>query len=96
MSSGEGLANASAAASTSHGPYNKRSAALSTGEAKRLAEYILPGPPRSDAQGRLITDAQGLVSLEDKLEIALFVGENAVLEEAYVGDAGGCLSEMPT
>ena len=44
MTPGEGLADASVAASTSHGP-DKRYTALSAGEAKRVAEYI-PGPPR--------------------------------------------------
>ena len=39
MTPGESLADASAVASTSHGP-DKRNTALSAGEAKRLAEYI--------------------------------------------------------
>ena len=75
MTPGESLADASIAASTSHGP-DKRYTALGAGEAKRLVEYI-PGPPRFSLRGRtrgeernLTTDAQGLVSLEDELEIA--------------------------
>ena len=47
---GQGLADASAAASTSHG-LDKRYTALSAGEAKRLAEYI-PGPPCFSLKGR--------------------------------------------
>ena len=99
MSPGEGRANASAAPSTSHGP-DKRYTALSAGEAKRLAEYI-PGPPRFSLRGRtrgeerrLTTDAQSLVSLEDELEIAQTVEEEAMLEETYMADAGVSV-EMP-
>ena len=90
---GESLADTSTAASTSHGP-DKRYTALGAGEAKRHAEYI-PGPPRFSLRGRtrgeerrLTTDAQGLVSLEDELEIAQAVEEEAMLEEAYVADSG--------
>ena len=79
MTPGEGLADASAAASTSHGP-NKRYTAPSAGEAKRLGEYI-PGLPRFSLRGRtrgeerrLTTDAEGLVSLEDELQIEQAVG----------------------
>ena len=100
MTPGESLADTLAAASTSHGP-DKRYTALGAGEAKRLAEYI-PGPPRFSLRGRtrgeerrLTTDAQGLVSLEDKLEIAQAVEEEAMFEEAYMADAGVCI-EMPT
>ena len=50
MTPGESLADASAAASTSHGP-DKRYAALGAGEAKRLAEYV-PRPPRFSLRGR--------------------------------------------
>ena len=50
MSPGEGLANAWAAESTSHGP-DKRYIALNAGEAKRPEEYIL-GPPRFSLNGR--------------------------------------------
>ena len=76
MTPGESLADASAAASTSHGP-DKIYTALGAGEAKRLVEYIVPGPPRFSLRGRtrgkerrLTTGAQGLVSFEDELEIA--------------------------
>ena len=100
MSPGEGLANASAVASTLQRLY-KRHAALSPGEAKRLAEYI-PRPPRFSLRGRtrgeerrLSTDTQGLVPLEDEVEIALVVKEEAVLEETYMADAGVSI-EMPT
>ena len=93
MTPGESLADTSAAASTSHGS-DKRYTALGAGEAKRLAEYI-SGPPRFNLRGRtrgeerrLTTDAQGLVSLEDELEIAQAVEEEVMLEEAYVADAG--------
>ena len=93
MTPGESLADTSAAASTSHGP-GKIYTALGAGEAKRHAEYI-PGPPRFSLRGRtrgeerrLTTDAQGLVSLEDELESAQTVEEEAMLEEAYVADAG--------
>ena len=96
---GESLADASAAASTSHGP-DERYTALDAGEAKRLAEYI-PGPPRFSLRGRtrgeerrLTTDAQGLVSLEDELEIAQAVEEEAMFEEAYMADAGVSI-DMP-
>ena len=89
MTPGESVADASAAASTSHGP-NKRYTALGAGEAKRFAEYI-SGPPRFSLRSRtrgeerrLTTDAQGLVSLEDELEIAQAVEEEAMLEEAYM------------
>ena len=44
---------------------------------------------------RLTTDAKGLVLLEDGLEIALAVEEEAVLEEAYIADVGVSI-EMPT
>ena len=97
---GESLADTPAAASTSHGP-DKRYTALGAGEAKRLAEYI-PGPSRFSLRGRtrgeerrLTTDAQGLWSLEDELEIAQAVEEETMLEEAYVADAGVSI-EMPT
>ena len=100
MTSGESLADAWAATSTSHGS-NKRYTALGAGEAKRLAEYI-PGPPRfslrdrtPSQERRLTTDAQGLMSLEEELEIAQAVEEEAMLEEAYMGDAGVSI-EMPT
>ena len=100
ISPGEGLANGSAAASTSHGP-DKRYTALNAGEAKLLAEYI-PGPPRFSLRGRmrgeerrLSTDAQSLVPLEDELEIALAMEEKVMLEEAYMTDIGVSL-EMPT
>ena len=99
MASGESSADTSAAASTSHG-LDKRYTALGTGEAKRFAEYI-PGPPRFSRRGRtcseerrLATDAQGLVSMEVKLEIAQAVEEEAMLEEAYMADAGVSI-EMP-
>ena len=91
---------ASATASTSHGP-DKRYTALSAGEAKRLTEYI-PGPPRFSLRGRtrgeerrLTTDAQGLVSLQNELEIVQAVEEEALLEEAYMADAGVSI-KMPT
>ena len=100
MTPDESLADASAAASTSLGPV-KRYTALGAGEAKRLADYI-PGPPRFSLRGhtrgeerRLTTDAQGLVSLEDELGIAQAVEEEAMLEEAYMADAGVSI-EMPT
>ena len=100
MTPGESLARASAAASTSHGP-DKRYTALGAGEAKRPLEYI-PGPPHCRLRGRtrgekqrLTTDAQGLVSLEDELEIAQAVEEEAMLKEAYMADAGVSI-EMPT
>ena len=100
LSSGEGLTNASAAASTFHGP-DKRYTAVSADETKRLAEYI-PGPLRFSLRGRtrgkerkLSTDARGLVSFEGELEIALAVEEEAVLEETYMTDAGVSI-EMPT
>ena len=93
MSPGEGLANASAVASTLQRLY-KRHAALSPGEAKRLAEYI-PRPPRFSLRGRtrgeerrLSTDTQGLVPLEDEVEIALVVKEEAVCARGDVH--GGC------
>ena len=100
-SSGEGFANVLEAASTSHGP-DKRHITLSTGTAKRLAEYIselsrfsLGGCTPGDEQ-RLSTDAHGLVvSLEEELEIALAVEEEAVLEETYMTSAGVSL-EIPT
>ena len=64
--------------------------ALSVG----LAEY-LSGPPRFSLRGhtrsekrRLITDAQGLVSLEDGLEITLIVEEDDVFEETNIVDQG--------
>ena len=44
---------------------------------------------------RLSTDAQGVVLLEDELEVALAVEEEAVLEEAYMADAGVSI-EMST
>ena len=50
MTPGESLADASAAASTSHEP-DKRYTTLGAGEAKRLAEYI-PVPPRFSLRGR--------------------------------------------
>lgn len=60
-------------------------AALRTGEARRLAEHI-PGPYRLNYRGRargdkwrLMTDQQGLVSLEIELEIALVMEEEATL-----------------
>ena len=63
-------------------------------------EYI-PGPPRFSLRGRtrgeerrLTTDAQSLVSLEDELEIAQAVEEEAMPEEAYMADAGVSI-EMP-
>ena len=100
MTPGESLADTPAAASTSHGP-DKRYTALGAGEVKRLAEYI-PGPSRFSLRGRtrgeerrLTTDAQGLVSLEDELEIAQAVEEEAMPEEAYVADAGVSI-EIPT
>ena len=100
MTPGESLADASAVAGTSHGP-DKRYTALGPGEAKRLAEYI-PGPPRFSLRGRtrgeerrLTTDAQGLVSLKDELEIAQAVEEEAMLEEAYITDTRVSI-EMPT
>ena len=75
MTPGEGLANALGATSTSHGPH-KRYNALNAGEAKRHADYI-PGPSCFSLRGRtcggerrLNTDALGLVSLEDELDIA--------------------------
>ena len=84
MTPGESLADISAAASTSHGP-DTRYTALGAGEAKRHEEYI-PGPPRFSLRGRtrgeerrLTTDAQGLVPLEDELEIAQTVEEEAML-----------------
>ena len=43
----------------------------------------------------MTTDAQGLVSLEDELEITQTVEEEAMLEEAYRVDAGVSI-EMPT
>ena len=89
------------AASTSHGP-DKRYTALSAGEAKRLAEYIIPGLPRFSLRGRtrgeerrLTNDAQRLVSLEDELEIAQSVEEESMLEEAYMANTGASI-EMPT
>ena len=100
MSSGKGFANALEAASTSFGP-DKRHITLSIGTAKRLAEYIyeisrfsLGGRTPGDEQ-RLSNDAHGLVSLEDELEIALAVEEEAVLEEVYITRAGVSL-EIPT
>ena len=100
MPPGESLADTSAAAGTSHGP-DKRYTALSAGEAKRLAKYI-PGPPRFSLRGRtrgqerrLTTDAQGLVSLEEELEIAQAAEKEAMLEEAYMADAGVSI-EMST
>ena len=100
MTPGKSLADTSAAASTSHGP-DKRYSALGAGEAKRLAEYI-PGPPCFSLRGRtrgeewrLTTDAPGLMSLEDELEIAQAVEEEAILKEAYMADAGVSI-EMPT
>ena len=100
MTPGESLVDASAAASTSHGP-DKKYTALGAGEAKRLAEYI-PGPLRFSLRGRtrgeerrLTTDAQGLVSLEDELEVAQAVEGEAMLEETYMADAGVSV-EMPT
>ena len=99
MTFGEGLANASAAASTSHVP-DKRYTALIAGKTKRLVEYI-PGPPCFSLKGRtcreerrLTIDAQGLVSLEDELEIAQAVEEEAIFEEAYMVDARVSI-EMP-
>ena len=99
MTPGENLTYASVAASTSHVP-DKRYTALSAGEANRLVEYI-PGPPRFSLRGRtrgeerrLTTDAQGLVSLENELEIAQAVEEEAMLEEANMVDAGVSI-EMP-
>ena len=99
MTPGESLADASAVASTSHGP-DKRYTALSAGKAKRLAEYI-PGPPRFSLRGRthgeerrLTTDAQGLVSLEDELEVAQTVEEEAMLER-LTWRMQGCLSRCP-
>ena len=99
-SSGEGFANVLEAASTSNGP-DKRHITLSTGTAKRLAEYIselfrfsLGGRTPGDEQ-RLSTDTHGLVSFEEELEIALAVEEEAVLEEAYMTSAGVSL-EIPT
>ena len=93
MTPRESLANTSAVASTSHGP-DRIYTALGAGEAKRLAEYI-PGPSRFSLRGRtrgeerrLTTDTQALVSLEDELEIAQGVEEEAMLEEAYMADAG--------
>ena len=50
LPSGEGLANASAAANTSHGPDN-RYVTLDAGEAKPLAEYIF-GPLRFSLRDR--------------------------------------------
>ena len=100
VSPGEGLATASAAASTSH-RLDKRYTALSVGEARGLAEYI-PELPRFSLRGRtrgeerrLSTDAQGLVSLEDEMEIALAVDEDAMVEYVYVADASMSI-EMPT
>ena len=99
VSPGEGLDNVSTAASTSLGP-DKRYTALSAGETKRLAGYI-PEPPRFSLRGRtrgeerrLSTDAQGMVSLEDELEIELSMEKEAMLEEAYMVDAGVSF-EMP-
>ena len=86
----ESLADASVAASHSHG-LDTRYTARSTGEIKRLAEYI-PGSPRYCLRDRtrgeertLNTDAQGLVSLEVE----------TMLEEAYMADAGVSI-ELPT
>ena len=100
MTPGESLTDTLAAASTSYGP-DKIYTPLGAGEAKRLAEYI-PGPPRFSLRGRtrgeerrVTTDAQGLVSLEDELEIAQAREEEAMLEEAYMADAGVSI-EMPT
>ena len=100
MTPGESLADASAAASTSYGP-DKRYTSLCAGEANRLAEYI-PGPPRFSLRGRtrseerrLTIDAQSMVSLKDELEIAQAVEKEAMLEEAYMADAGVSI-EMPT
>ena len=78
---------------------DKRYIALSAGEAKRLAEYI-PGPSCCSLRGRTRGEerrltSEGLVSLEDELEIALAVEEEAVLEEAYMIDAGVSI-EIPT
>ena len=71
------------------------------GEAKRLTEYI-PGPPcfslrgcTRDEERRLTTDAQGLVSLEDELEIAQAVEAEVMFEEVYMVDAEMYI-EMPT
>lgn len=79
----------------------QRYTALGAGETKQLAEYI-PGPPRFNLRGRtrgeerrLSTDAQGLVSLENELEIAQTVIEEAMLEGACMADAGMSI-EMPT
>ena len=86
----ESLADALVAASDSHG-FDTRYTALSSGELRRLTEYI-PGSPRYSLRGRargeertLNTDAQGLVSLE----------EETMLEEAYMADAGVSI-ELPT
>ena len=100
MTPGESLAHTSGAVSTSHGP-NKIYNSLGADEAKRLADYI-PGPPRfslrdrtRSEERRMTTDAQGLESLEDELGIAQAVEEEAMLEEAYLADAGVSI-EMPT
>ena len=97
-SSGEGFANVLEAASTPHGP-DKRHITLSTGTAKRLAEYIselsrfcLGGRTPGDEQ-RLSTDAHGLVSLEEELEIALAVEEEAVLRGRRGRTRGGVHDE---
>ena len=44
---------------------------------------------------RLSTDAQNMVSLEDELEVTLVVEGEALLEEAYMADAGVSI-EMST
>lgn len=66
----------------------QRYTAVRAGEVRRLAEHIR-GPSRyyfrgstRDYERRLKTDQQqGLVSLEDMLEIALILEEEAILEE---------------
>ena len=73
---------------------NEQFTALRAGEEKRLAEHI-PGPQRvtvyegrtRGTERRLHANAQvGLVSIEDELEIALCVEDEAVLEVALQAD----------
>ena len=67
-----------------------------------MRNTFIPGPARFSLRSRtrgeerrLSTDAQGLASSEDELEIALAVEEETVLEEAYLANARVSI-DMPT